>query len=98
MDIEIDGMPVGRIVIGLFAVSSQLNSRFGEAAPLATENFRGLCTGEYYASPRNKKVLTYKGTRFHRIIPGFIAQGVFVCDMVCEKLGSCWIKYLWKGV
>ena len=83
LDIEIDGLPVGRIVIGLFAVSGQLNSRFGEVAPLATENFRGLCTAEYYTSPKSRKPLTYKGTRFHRIIPGFIAQGVSICDMVC---------------
>lgn len=85
LDIEIDGMPIGRIVIGLFAFAGQLNSRFGEIAPLATENFRGMCTAEYYASPRSRKPLTYKGTRFHRIIPGFIAQGVFIFDMVCEN-------------
>ncbi|CBK25367.2 uncharacterized protein [Blastocystis hominis] len=65
LDIEIDGMPVGRIVIGLY----------GEVAPLATENFRGLCTGEYYASPKKKIPMTYKGSRFQRIIPGFIVQG-----------------------
>ncbi|KAK8827129.1 hypothetical protein WA577_007628, partial [Blastocystis sp. JDR] len=64
LDVSINGLPAGRIVLGLY----------GEVAPRTSENFRGLCTGEY--GPRsNGKPLTYKGTRFSRIIPGFVVQG-----------------------
>ena len=48
---------------------------YGEEAPFTSENFRGLCTGEYMFLNRRKQ-LTYKGTRFHRIIPNFVIQGV----------------------
>ena len=76
LDIAIDGMPVGRIVFGLFAPFRDLTPRYGEAAPLATENFRGLCAGDYFVSSGRRR-LTYTGTRFRRIIPKFIAQGVW---------------------
>jgi len=42
---------------------------FGGSTPRTAENFRQLCTGEA------AQHLTYKGSSFHRIIPGFMCQG-----------------------
>eukprot|EP00931_Biecheleriopsis_adriatica_P057493 TRINITY_DN34113_c0_g1_i1.p1 TRINITY_DN34113_c0_g1~~TRINITY_DN34113_c0_g1_i1.p1 ORF type:complete len:309 (-),score=62.18 TRINITY_DN34113_c0_g1_i1:59-943(-) len=49
----------GRIEIELFA----------DVVPRTAENFRCLCTGEKGRS------LHFEGSAFHRIIPGFMAQG-----------------------
>lgn len=49
--------------------------RYGEVAPRTSENFRGLCTGEYNNS-RTGKPMHYKGSRFTRIIPNFVVQAV----------------------
>jgi hypothetical protein len=38
------------------------------------ENFRALCTGEMGVGKYTGKPLHYKGTPFHRIIPGFMCQ------------------------
>lgn len=53
MDIEIGGVPVGRIVFTLFA----------DITPKTAENFRALCTGEKGLG-KNGKPLHYKGSRF----------------------------------
>ncbi|XP_050236233.1 peptidyl-prolyl cis-trans isomerase CYP63 isoform X2 [Mercurialis annua] len=64
-DVSIDGAPVERFVIELFA----------DVAPKTAENFRALCTGEKGIGQTTGKPLHYKGTLFHRIIRGFMAQG-----------------------
>ena len=42
--------------------------------PRTGQNFRALCTGEM-GKGQSGKPLHYKGCPFHRIIPGFMAQG-----------------------
>ncbi|XP_009346636.2 peptidyl-prolyl cis-trans isomerase 1 [Pyrus x bretschneideri] len=63
-DMTIGGQPAGRIVMELFA----------DTTPRTAENFRALCTGEKGAG-RSGKPLHYKGSAFHRVIPGFMCQG-----------------------
>ena len=77
MDIDINQIPVGRIVFGLYCVIGMVRTRYGVVAPRTSENFRGLCTGEYNHT-KTGKPLHFKGTRFSRIIPGFVAQAVSV--------------------
>lgn len=50
---------------------------FGDIVPKTTENFRCLCTGERGKTKLSRKLLHFKGTPFHRIIPGFMCQVVF---------------------
>mmetsp|Transcript_20469 Transcript_20469/g.14755 ORF Transcript_20469/g.14755 Transcript_20469/m.14755 type:complete len:96 (-) Transcript_20469:274-561(-) len=42
--------------------------------PKTSENFRALCTGELETG-NSGKPLHYKNCIFHRVIPGFMAQG-----------------------
>lgn len=60
-DIEIGGQPVGRIKMELFK----------NIVPKTVENFRQFCTGEF---KRSGVPAGYKGTRFHRVIKGFMVQ------------------------
>ena len=62
LDISIGGSFSGKIEIDLY-----------KDTPKTTENFRALCTGENKGWTGN--TLHYKNSVFHRIIPGFMAQG-----------------------
>jgi peptidylprolyl isomerase len=64
IDVTIDGQPAGTITFELFA----------DVVPKTAENFRALCTGEKGVG-KSGKPLSYAGSPFHRIIPGFMIQG-----------------------
>lgn len=61
-DITIDGKAAGRIEMELFA----------DTCPKTAENFLQLCVGTKNSAG---KTLAYKGSSFHRVIPGFMCQG-----------------------
>ena len=63
-DIEIDGEKTGRIVFGMF----------GNTVPKTVKNFSTLADGSAGVG-NSGKPLHFKGSKFHRIIPGFMAQG-----------------------
>lgn len=61
---QIGDSQAGRIVMELYA----------DSTPKTAENFRALCTGEK-GTGRSGKPLHFKGSKFHRVIPGFMCQG-----------------------
>ncbi|GKV24046.1 hypothetical protein SLEP1_g33708 [Rubroshorea leprosula] len=63
-DMTIGGQHAGRVIMELYA----------DVVPRTAENFRALCTGEKGVG-RSGKPLHYKGSAFHRVIPGFMCQG-----------------------
>ena len=63
LDIIIDKSPPRRIIIGLY----------GNDCPRTVQNFTALCIGS--TKGKDGKNLHYKGSKFHRIIPGFMLQG-----------------------
>eukprot|EP00928_Gymnodinium_smaydae_P081423 TRINITY_DN6494_c1_g1_i3.p1 TRINITY_DN6494_c1_g1~~TRINITY_DN6494_c1_g1_i3.p1 ORF type:complete len:169 (-),score=20.51 TRINITY_DN6494_c1_g1_i3:153-659(-) len=64
MDERCGGEPAGRIEFELFA----------KVCPKTAENFRCLCTGER-GTGRSGLPLHFRGSAFHRVIPGFMCQG-----------------------
>ncbi len=60
LEFEIEGAKEGRVEFELFP-----------DCPKTAENFRCLCTGEMGLGKTGKH-LHYKGTKIHRIIPGFM--------------------------
>lgn len=63
-DITIGDEAAGRITFELHS----------DTVPKTAENFRALCTGEK-GTGASGKPLHFKGSSFHRIIPGFMCQG-----------------------
>jgi peptidylprolyl isomerase len=63
-DITIGGQAAGRVVFELH----------DDVVPKTAENFRALCTGEK-GTGKSGRPLHFKGSSFHRIIPGFMCQG-----------------------
>jgi cyclophilin family peptidyl-prolyl cis-trans isomerase len=62
--VEIEGQEQEKkIIVGLF----------GKDRPQSTENFRRICKGT--GRDDQGRLLSYVGSPFHRIIPGFIVQG-----------------------
>jgi peptidylprolyl isomerase len=64
-DITVGGSAKGRIEMELYT----------QIVPKTAENFRCLCTGEKGLGKRSSKLLHYKNSPFHRVIPGFMCQG-----------------------
>ena len=63
-EITADGKPLGRVEMELFS----------DVAPRCAENFRALCSGEK-GEGASGHALHFQGSKFHRIIPGFMCQG-----------------------
>ena len=63
-DIKIGGEDAGRLIMELFA----------HITPKTADNFRCLCTGEKGMGKQGKN-LSFRKSRFHRVIPGLYAQG-----------------------
>mmetsp|Transcript_18349 Transcript_18349/g.49333 ORF Transcript_18349/g.49333 Transcript_18349/m.49333 type:complete len:181 (-) Transcript_18349:22-564(-) len=64
LDVSVGGVAAGRLVLELRA----------DVVPYTVENFRVLCTGERGVSETGKN-LHFKGSCFHRILPGCLCQG-----------------------
>merc|ERR1712032_1720118 len=65
LEVEISNVNIGRMIFKLY----------NGICPKTAENFRCLCNGDRGTGLVTKAPLHYKGAKFHRIIPGFMAQG-----------------------
>eukprot|EP00435_Cladocopium_sp_Y103_P070202 s436_g34.t1 len=62
--VEISGVNIGRMIFKLY----------DNICPKTAENFRCLCNGERGTGLITKMPLNFQGSKFHRVIPGFMAQ------------------------
>jgi peptidylprolyl isomerase len=91
-DITLGGSPKGRIEMELRADVVPKTAEVGHGMATSREhtgisltpiqNFRCLCTGEKGLG-RSGKLLMFKGSPFHRVIPGFMIQGVRLDQRTC---------------
>ena len=65
LEVSLDGQAIGRLEIELYF----------DTVPETAENFRCLCTGERGRGSVSGKRLTFLGSVFHCIIPGFVCIG-----------------------
>merc|ERR1712187_257659 len=65
MEVEISNVNIGRMIFKLY----------NTIVPKTAENFRCLCNGERGTGLITKMPLHFQGAKFHRVIPGFMAQG-----------------------
>lgn len=66
MDVKHGDSEVKRVVFALYS----------DSVPKTAENFRALCTGEKgMCKTKPEQKLHYKGSKFHRVIKGFMMQG-----------------------
>mmetsp|Transcript_1608 Transcript_1608/g.3795 ORF Transcript_1608/g.3795 Transcript_1608/m.3795 type:complete len:229 (+) Transcript_1608:70-756(+) len=65
LEVEISGVNIGRMIFKLYDT----------ICPKTAENFRCLCNGERGQGLITKMPLTFQSSKFHRVIPGFMAQG-----------------------
>ncbi|XP_028086874.1 peptidyl-prolyl cis-trans isomerase CYP95-like isoform X6 [Camellia sinensis] len=80
LDVSIDGDSAEKMVFELFS----------DVAPKTAENFCALYTGEKGISPKTGRPLHYKGSFFHSIIKGSMAQGGdFLKRDVSMKMKEC---------
>ena len=63
--LQLDAPSAERLTIELFA----------DAAPNAAANFAALCAGDRGLAKGSGVRLHYRGSRFHRVVRGFVAQG-----------------------
>merc|ERR1719183_3497590 len=65
LEVEIQGVNIGRMIFKLY----------NDLVPKTAENFKCLCNGERGQGLITKMPLNFQSSKFHRIIPGFMAQG-----------------------
>ena len=63
LDIMIEDKVEGRLTIDLY-----------RDTPKTSDNFKQLCTGESTSIIDKSRVLSFKNSIFHRIVPGFLCQ------------------------
>ncbi|KAJ9467595.1 Peptidyl-prolyl cis-trans isomerase [Diplonema papillatum] len=67
MDVSVGSMPIGRLYLELFV----------DAAPMAAENFRGLCTGEYGVTADGVR-LDFISSSIYRVHPSVKKGGGYI--------------------